>query len=201
MQILHPFEGTAQQYLEMLPNSTPDHHRPRQCPQCQSQQPLVAHGFYTRTLTCAAFESSIPIRRYLCRCCRRTVSLLPQFALPYLRFSLLVLAVFLAARLLTGATLRAAMQQAHLSHDSWQRGQFWIRRFRAKAEVLCLSLAALVKPPADTAPSFVHRALTMLAATGWIPAHRFLLASLREHLLGWPPALTPAGHRATIHPA
>jgi hypothetical protein len=30
------------------------------------------------------FDESIHIRRYLCRCCRRTVSLLPQFALPYL---------------------------------------------------------------------------------------------------------------------
>lgn len=33
----------------------------------------------------AAFDGSIPVRRYLCRCCKRTVLLLPEFALPYVR--------------------------------------------------------------------------------------------------------------------
>ena len=31
--------------------------------------------------------ASIRVRRYLCQACQRTVSLLPEFALPYLRFS------------------------------------------------------------------------------------------------------------------
>ena len=43
----------------------------------------------------------------------------------------------------------------------YQRGQFWIRRFRAQAEALCAALAALTQPA--PAPDFVHRALTMLA--------------------------------------
>jgi hypothetical protein len=29
----------------------------------------------------------IRVRRYLCRLCQRTVSVLPEFALPWLRFS------------------------------------------------------------------------------------------------------------------
>jgi hypothetical protein len=41
----------------------------------------------------------------------------------------------------------------------------------------------------------------MLESTGWIPAHRFLFASLRQHLLGWPSSLAPAGRRAAILPA
>src|ERR1017187_2417043 len=44
---------------------------------------------------------------YLCRSCQRTVSLLPEFALPYLRFGVSVVALFLIARLLEGRTLRA----------------------------------------------------------------------------------------------
>ena len=51
------------------------------------------------------------------------------------------------------------------------------------------------------APSFIHRALAMLESAGWIPAHRFLFASLRQHLLGWPSSLAPTGRRATIRPA
>jgi hypothetical protein len=44
-----------------------------------------------------AFEVVIRVRRYLCQACQRTVSLLPDFVLPYLRSSLLVIAVFLIA--------------------------------------------------------------------------------------------------------
>ena len=92
-QILHPFMGSVQQYLNEL--ADPDHYRPDHCPQCEAASPLTAHGFYSRTVVDAAFDGSIPVRRYLCRCCKRTVSLLPEFALPYLRFSIPVIALFL----------------------------------------------------------------------------------------------------------
>jgi hypothetical protein len=78
----------------------------------------------------------------------------------------------------------------------YQRGQFWIRRFRAQAEALCAALAALTKP--TPAPHFVHRALTMLESAGWIAAHRFLFAGVRCHLLGWPRCLAPDGRRAAL---
>ena len=76
----------------------------------------------------------------------------------------------------------------------YQRGQFWIRRFRTQAAALCAALAALTQP--SPAPDFVHRALTMLESSGWIAAHRFLFAGVRCHLLGWPRGLAPDGRRA-----
>ena len=79
MQILHPFAGSLQQYIERL--ADPDCYRPGHCPQCHAKQPLTAHGFYTRTLIDAAFDGVIRVRRYLCQACRRTVSLLPEFIL------------------------------------------------------------------------------------------------------------------------
>ncbi len=93
MQILHPFAGSVQQYLEQL--ADPDQHRPAHCPQCQAKHPLVAHGFYTRTLVDSAIDGLIRVRRYLCESCRRTVSLLPEFALPYLRSSITLIALLL----------------------------------------------------------------------------------------------------------
>jgi len=45
------------------------------------------------------------------------------------------------------------------------------------------------------------RALRMLQSVGWIAAHRFLLADLRVHLLGWPAFLAPDGRVATLRPA
>lgn len=190
MQILHPFSGSVEQYLEQL--SDPDRYRPASCPQCPAKQPLTAHGFYTRTLIDSAFDGCFRVRRYLCQACRRTASLLPEFVLPYLRSSVTVIALFLIARLLQAKTLAAALPPS----SPYQRGQFWLRRFRAQAEILCAALAPLTKPV--PASDFGQRALAMLASAGWIPSHRFLCASLRQHLLGWPPSLAPDGRRAAL---
>jgi transposase-like protein len=196
MQILHPFAGSVQQYNEQLSN--PDAHRPGHCPQCQTKHPLSAHGFYTRTLIDTACDGVIRVRRYLCNACQRTVSLLPEFILPYLRSSLTVIALFLVARLLDGQTLEAAARSAPPPMP-YQRGQFWIRRFRAQAQALRAALATLTQP--TPAPDFVHRALAMLESTGWIAAHRFLFAGVRCHLLGWPRGLAPDGRRAAFSSA
>ena len=194
MQILHPFQGSVQQYLEQLADA--NRYRPSHCPQCQNKHRLRAHGFYSRTIVDSTFDGVIRVRRYLCQSCRRTVSLLPEFALPYLRSSITIIALFLVARLLQAKSLQAALPPS----APYQRGQFWLRRFRAQVEALCVALAGLTATPTP-APNFVQRSLTMLQASGWIPAHRFLLADLREHLLGWPPSLVPDGQRAVLEPA
>ena len=195
MQILHPFPGSVQQYTEQL--ADPNRYRPSSCPQCLARHPLIAHGFYTRTLVDVAFDGILRLRRYLCQSCKRTVSLLPEFVLPYLRSSIVVIALFLLARLLQGQTLAAAMKTTQTAMP-YQRGQFWMRRFRRQAEGSCAALAALTTPAPAT--DFVRRALRMLESTGWIAAHRFLFADLRYHLLGWPRSLAPAGRRVTLPP-
>ena len=197
MQILHPFAGSIQQYFEEI--SDPDRYRPDHCPQCQGKPPLTAHGFYHRTVGDVDFDGVIPVRRYLCHSCKRTVSLLPQFALPFLRFSIPVISLFLIARLLNGGTLKASAQAAAQPAMPYQRGQLWSRRFQKQAESLCLALAALTA--LHTAPNFVTRALHMLQIIGWTPAHRFLFSQLRTLLLGWPPFLAPEGRPATLRPA
>lgn len=194
MQILHPFIGSIQQYCEEI--SDAGRYRPDHCPQCAAKQPLIGHGFYHRTLVDSAFDGVIRVRRYLCRICQRTVSLLPEFALPWLRFSIPVIALFLIARLLKGFTLAAAALAAGQASMPYQRGQFWIRRFRKQAPALSVSLAPLAAPP--EAADFVSRALSMLESIGWIAAQRFLFSQLRAHLLGWPQFLVPAGRRTTL---
>lgn len=194
MQMLHTFRGSIQQYLEEI--SDPDRYRPNVCPQCQARCPLIGHGFYSRTLVDVAFNGVIRVRRYLCRLCKRTVSLLPEFALPYLRFSLFVIRLFLVVRLLQGQSLRGAAGAASQPHMPYQRGQFWIRRFQKQAAALCTALASLTT--VRVAADFLNRALYMLEAIGWIAAHRFLFARLRMHLLGWPRFLIPHGCRGSF---
>jgi len=194
MQILHPFLGSLPQYIEAI--SDPNRYRPEYCPQCEAPQPLTGHGFYSRSLVDGAFDGVIRVRRYLCRCCKRTISLLPQFVLPYLRFSVSVIALFLSACLLEGCTLVAAALAAAQPHMPYQRGQFWVRRFRRQAEALCAALAAKISPLPAT--NFVTRALRMLQTLGWLTAHRFLFSQLRVHLLGWPRFLIPHGCRVSF---
>ena len=196
MQILHPFPGSAHAYTDVI--ATPDQYRPDHCPQCDAPQPLIGHGFYRRTVVDVEFDGTIRVRRYLCRACKRTVSLLPEFALPYLRFGVTVISRFLNARLLEEQTLQAAAAAAAQPAMPYQRGQVWMRRFQRQAAGVCAALTAVrMAPPA---PSFAIRALRMLRSTGWIAAHRFLFAELRMHLLGWPAWLAPDGRAVTLRP-
>jgi hypothetical protein len=197
MQIVHPFSGSLQQYNEEI--SDADRYRLPSCPQCQAKRPLTAHGFYCRTLADVAFDGSVRVRRYLCRLCKRTVSLLPDFALPYLRFGVCLIGLFLVARLLKGRTLKDSGAAAGQPQMPYQRGQFWVRRFRKQAESLCAALAAWTA--VNPAPNFLTRALRMLESIGWIRAHRQLFSNLRMHLLGWPPFLAPDGRRLSFSAA
>lgn len=197
MQMLYPFGGSIQQYIKRVGSGEEANRcRPASCPQCESKQPLLCHGFYQRTVADLDSEGVIRVRRYLCSGCRRTVSLLPEFALPYLRFTIMVMGVFLKARLLLGQTLKTAGETAGQVGMPYQRGQQWVRRFQGQAESLSGALAARVRP--IVAGDFVKKAIQMLEETGWVEAHRFLFEHLRQHLLGWPEFLAPAGVAVTL---
>jgi hypothetical protein len=192
MQILHRTLGSIQQYLrDIKESSAADRYRPDRCPLCQARDCFLGHGFYYRTVVHLDFDDSIPVRRYLCRLCRRTVSRLPDFVLPYLRHSVVIVSLFLTSRLLAERSLREAAEAAFQPNMPYQRAQFWVGRFRKQAAAVGAALASLTA--AVTAPDFVVRALQMLEAIGWIVAHRFLFGELRMHLLGWPRFLIPSG--------
>jgi hypothetical protein len=101
--------------------------------------------------------------------------------------------------LLRGLTLAAAAVAASQKAMPYQRGQFWIRRFRKQAPTIGAALVPLATPAA--APDFTTRALHMLQSIGWMAAHRFLFSELRAHLLGWPAFLTPDGRITALRPA
>lgn len=58
------------------------------CPNCRADF-LKRHGFYGRHLIAPGFEGEIMIRRFCCRRCGRTVSLLPSFCHPLRSYGLL----------------------------------------------------------------------------------------------------------------
>lgn len=186
--MLYPRSVSIQQYMEQIDD--PESCRPAHCPQCEAKEAMTAHGFYSRTIVDEAFDGVLRIRRYLCQPCRRTVSLLPEWALPFMRFSLQVIARTVKAKLMEKQDWKAASPGA-----PYQRGQHWVRRFNKQAEALSAAMAALTA--AETAASFVDRVLGMIEKTGWTAAHRFLFSNLRMHLLGWG-SQHPRGRGTTI---
>lgn len=191
--MLYPLRISIQQYVERVEQAgEAERLRPEVCPQCEAKQTMKVHGFYGRTIVDEGFDGVIRILRYLCGGCRRTVSLLPGWALPYLRHSIPWIGGVVAARLVAGKPWQAAAPSA-----PYQRGQHWVRRFQDQAEGLSLALTALAAPEAR--PDFVSRALGMLEKTGWIEAHRFVFQHLRMHLLGWPPSLAPRGRFSGVN--
>lgn len=190
--MLHPHSGSIQQYNQVI--NDPNHGRPSSCPQCLMKQRLTSHGFYRRTIVDEGFDGVIQIRRYLCQACLRTVSLLPEWALPFLRFSIPMIASTVNARLMESRAWKLAAPAA-----PYQRGQHWVHRFVKQAPAVSAALVALT--PVSVAASFVSKALRMLERTGWMKAHRFLFSNLRMHLLGWGLTLAPHGRRVILNGA
>ena len=60
----------------------------RRCPVCHANVNLIGHGFYHRNaLPRANLSYRLAIKRFYCRVCHRTVSLLPWFLLPRFQYS------------------------------------------------------------------------------------------------------------------
>jgi hypothetical protein len=137
MQILHPFAGSLQQYAEAI--SDPGRYR-------ITARSARLNSLSSATVSMCARWSTAPlpgVSRYSCRACKRTVSLLLDFALPWLRFSLPMISLFLVARLHEGFTLAAAALAARLTPCLTNAASSGFAVSSSRAERLCAALAAL----------------------------------------------------------
>jgi hypothetical protein len=57
--------------------------RPRNCPHCEVLDRLIGHGSYSRNAVDPLQAIPIRVKRFLCAACRKTVSILPTFCLPW----------------------------------------------------------------------------------------------------------------------
>ena len=87
MQIIHEFGISYLKYYQLGKNNT--YPEPKRCRYCNDQ--LVKNGYYQRYMISFSRSYRIVIRRYRCRHCQRTVSVLPSFLLPYLQHLLSVI--------------------------------------------------------------------------------------------------------------
>jgi transposase-like protein len=77
------FGRSCKAYLRLYEHKSPDVHL--RCLDCD--RTLHKHGRYFRSVTTKRETIRIPIYRWLCPDCRTTVSLLPDFLVPWARFT------------------------------------------------------------------------------------------------------------------
>jgi transposase-like protein len=65
--------------------------RPDRCPHCHVLDVLIGHGFYLRKALGQTQVYMLRIKRWYCKACRRTVSLLPGFLLRFRHYHLKVI--------------------------------------------------------------------------------------------------------------
>jgi len=85
MQIIFRTHQTPQEYCADSSKFCGEYpEAPAKCPfkGCGVPVPMKKHGYYRRYLISLGFSGDIKIRRYKCRKCRHTVSMLPFFCIP-----------------------------------------------------------------------------------------------------------------------
>jgi hypothetical protein len=137
--ILRPFCVDVEDLVHLSRLPSVDDLRPCACPLCgePSRRPgerlgIVGHGTYLRQVLGAGTALLVRVRRYLCRACRRTISVLPEALLPRRWYAAGVILLALVLSLLLGVT--AAEVRGRFAEpgetrgwktlDRWQRQLF-----------------------------------------------------------------------------
>lgn len=97
MAIVADFGPDVQEYItESRQEYAP---RPEECPYCGRKGNLIGHGYYWRKPRDQLQVYRLKVKRWRCKECKRTVSVLPNFLLRYRHYLLEVIAAILALRL------------------------------------------------------------------------------------------------------
>ncbi len=109
MVIIANFGLDVQTYSSEFPNLT--FPSPKTCPNCTAADRLVEHGSYRRQVCDHKQVFSIRVKRLFCTICRRTVSLLPSFCLPYRHYLAWVIQTVLSLRIQTNSSWSAVRRR------------------------------------------------------------------------------------------
>lgn len=117
-------------------------------PACRVEVPPRKHDFYFRNVVTGNFIGRIPIRRYYCKYCGKTVSYLPSFCLPHFQHTVDLIYTALEYLFAGAHSLRTGLQElkTHFRRLYWERShlQFYARRFLANLERIKVGLRQLI---------------------------------------------------------
>ncbi len=128
MVIVTDFRCPVHEYAEQVCQF--EFPRPNRCPHCNELDVLIGHGFYVRKALGLAQVYVIRIKRWYCKACERTVSMLPSFLLRFRWYLVAVIQSSVIARFEQGASW------ASLSRSSTVEGGPSARTIRRWCESL-----------------------------------------------------------------
>lgn len=149
------------------------------CPCCKIPIPPEKNGFYQRNVRDGEFNGKILIRRYWCPYCRKTISFLPSFCLPYYQHTLKI--VFTAIKRIVdlewkpGDCLKAFANKCPSLFLQRQHLEFYVRRFFKNLNRIKLGLRQLmpgVKLPPEGDKKEAQKILRIIAR-GFNKIHTF----------------------------
>ena len=125
MQIIVRVKCSPEEYLGEQRQTSMS--RPKLCPNCGQAGMLVALGYYERWVAgMGAADLQLSIRRFRCRACGRSISVLPDSAQPYRLIRNAVIEDYF-----NGGVDRAGVQRRHsLLGCYWRRFTRWLPDLR-----------------------------------------------------------------------
>jgi len=85
--------------------------RPGVCPHCQKVTRIIGHGFYPRKVLVQRQTYLIQIKRWYCKMCRHTMSLLPNFVIRFRQYALEVIYEAVVARFELGLSWQPVIRR------------------------------------------------------------------------------------------
>jgi transposase-like protein len=178
--------------------------RPKECPQCRVADTLIGHGFYERKALSQTQVYVLRIKRWYCKACQRTVSLLPSFLLRFRHYLLDVIQLVVVMRFEDAAswgqvTRRCAVDGAPSARTMrrWcdalaEHASIWwaaIQQTLAEHDAASPLLDALGEAagPRDAPRALLRAALHLLAwaKTRWPEVAQYGLADRLRFLWHW----------------
>ena len=179
MVIVTEFGCLVHEYVER--SSSLVFPRPSECPHCRVVDQFIGHGFYERKALSPTQVYVLRIKRWYCKACQRTVSLLPSFLLRFRHYLLDVIQSVVVTRVEDEASWAQVSQHCAVEGAPSSRT---IRRWcDAWAEHASVWWAAIQQTLAehDTASPLLD---PLGEAVGSSDAPRALLQAAL-HLLAW----------------
>jgi hypothetical protein len=178
--------------------------RPARCPHCHVLEALIGHGFYWRKALSPTQVYVLRIKRWYCKACQRTVSLLPSFLLRFRHYLLEVVQWVVVTRFEDGASwVRVARRCAVDGAPSARTIRRWCDSFAEHASVWWAAIqqtlaehdaaSPLLDPlgesagPRDAPRALLQAALHLLAwaKTRWPELATYGLADRLRFLWHW----------------
>lgn len=156
--------------------------RPTCCPHCEARDRLVGHGSYPRTAIDHRQAIPIRVKRFFCPACRKTISVLPSFCLPWRHYQAVSIQTVLDLRFTAQASW-ATIRQGFLPSDlpTQTTCREWVAAFCQHADTY---LQQLLRQLAhwQLAPGKLEVAVAELASVSQAP--RQLVAAV-PHLVAF----------------